>query len=299
MLWQSEQRANILNKKGTLLTYHGYIGEKKSLGWGLTGGFFVGVSPDCNVSKNDLTARAASHGLDYIQWETYSLTNHHRPILSLVPGVYKSILPCHTAFIDLTQGLDHIWDSCKQKGRYGVNYARTHDVKIRFSQDHADIQAFYTLLKETAQRDGFFINPYEHYHLIVTCTDAILVLAYHDDTLLAGSILITDQGITRYYYGASTSGPKKNLMASYLVQREGITYAHHRGSHTYDFLGVAPPDDPTHPLVGVTIFKQKFAPQIVRCSYAYHHHQSWKSLVLMKLKTIKAHLTKTFSSKKK
>lgn len=52
-------------------------------------------------------------------------------------------------------------------------------------------------------------------------------------------------------------------MPAYLLQWRMIQAAKSAGCMSYDFLGIAPPGELDHPLVGVSDFKHKFGGQIV------------------------------------
>lgn len=77
--------------------------------------------------------------------------------------------------------------------------------------------------------------------------------------MIAAGIYVFYNLVGLYYYGASTSDPEiRKHMAPYLLQWEAIREAKSRGCIIYDFLGIAPPDDMEHPLMGVSSFKEKF-----------------------------------------
>jgi lipid II:glycine glycyltransferase (peptidoglycan interpeptide bridge formation enzyme) len=48
-----------------------------------------------------------------------------------------------------------------------------------------------------------------------------------------------------------------------MVQWEAIREAKLRGCHTFDFLGISPPEDINHHLAGVSSFKEKFGGKII------------------------------------
>jgi lipid II:glycine glycyltransferase (peptidoglycan interpeptide bridge formation enzyme) len=71
-----------------------------------------------------------------------------------------------------------------------------------------------------------------------------------------------------YMYGAS-SGIKRNLMATYAVQWEGIRLAQQAGCEEYDMFGTAPNPTSSHPMYGLYRFKSGFGGEM------YHRMGCW------------------------
>jgi len=77
----------------------------------------------------------------------------------------------------------------------------------------------------TAERDQFTIHSRQYYEDVMAVLGptglATLLLAEHDGDLLAGIIVFGFGRTAQYMYGAS-SNEKRNLMAPYLLQWEGM-----------------------------------------------------------------------------
>ena len=187
--------------------------------------------------------------------------------------------PEWTLKVDLEPSLEEILAQMKQKGRYNIRVAEKKGVLVRKGKGAEDVTAFYKILQKTGGRDGFHIHDEEYYQEFVKAATAgdwgTLYLAEHEGQVIGG-IIATFYGDTgTYYYGASDH-EFRSLMAPYLIQWTAMQEAKKRGLKWYDFLGIAPPDQPKHPWVGITQFKQKFGGEIV-------HYQKAREFVFRPL----------------
>ncbi len=188
-------------------------------------------------------------------------SNHQQTSPTKTQKKIKEIIPRHTTAIDLTQNEESILKNMHQKGRYNIRLAKKYSLII---QESKDIKSFYNILKKTAKRDNFHINPLHFYESMLNILGpkkkAKLFLAFHPghpDTPIAGILNTYIKKTATYYYGASDYDFRK-FMAPYLLQWHAIQDAKSNGFHTYDFLGIADPTNPKDPLNGVTRFKNKF-----------------------------------------
>lgn len=180
----------------------------------------------------------------------------------------KLPIPRYSNIIDLTLSEDEILKQMKPKGRYNIKVAQKNGLKSKIGNID-DIPIFYNLLKETGERDGFFLNNIDYYKkMIETLPYTKLILIYKDDMPLAGGIFSYFHNQALYYYGASSNN-FRNLMAPYLMQWEAIRIGKELGCKFYDFMGIANPDDKNDKLAGVTDFKLKFGGNIVKFNNSY------------------------------
>lgn len=189
----------------------------------------------------------------------------------------KRFTPEHTLMLDLTRTEDTILAEMKPKGRYNIGVAKRHGVTVQEYKKFEDIppvdfEAFYSILKSTSARDGFGIHPKFFYEELLktfgAANAASLVLAYKNDVVIAGAIIIFYGKTATYYYGGSDY-EHRSSMAPYLVQFSAIQSAKQQGMLHYDFLGIAPDDGKNHPWAGVTDFKRKFGGQTVTFPKAF------------------------------
>lgn len=171
--------------------------------------------------------------------------------------------PEATRVIDLTSGDEDILKQMHQKGRYNIGLAQKHGVRVEESRD---VATFHRLLTDTAGRDHFTAGPKKRYELFLKeLPGSFLLLARAADgaTPIAGLLGVL-HGTTGYYYYGASSYADRALMGPYLLQWEAMRYCKARGAHSYDLLGVSPPDaGPDHPWQGVSGFKAKFGGRAV------------------------------------
>ena len=167
--------------------------------------------------------------------------------------------------LDLGPSAESLLMQMKSKTRYNVRYAMRKDVSVFRVKDRAQVDDFYLLLQETAERDRFTVRPPAYFHTLweelVEHKLAHYFLAFHERTALAGAILFTLGRRAWYVYGASSS-ENRNLQASSLIQWEMIQFAKSLGCRIYDFRGVSGNLDPEHPLYGLYRFKEGFGAQL-------------------------------------
>jgi len=216
------------------------------------GCIFVKIDPD--VREDEAAGMALLEMLDRRGWR-YSVDQIQ----------YKN-----TGFTDLTQDEDTLLAELKSKWRYNVRLATRREVQIRVGSVD-DLATFYPIYKETGQRNGFLVRPYDYYERVWTTylkaqqdgnnpAGGALLLAEHADEALpmAGIFLMRYGDRCWYFYGASSERRRRD-MPNYLLQWAGIKWAKEQGCAIYDWWGApTDDDDPDDDLYGVWQFKQGF-----------------------------------------
>jgi peptidoglycan pentaglycine glycine transferase (the first glycine) len=165
---------------------------------------------------------------------------------------------CNTVLLDLGRSEEELLAAMKQKTRYNVRLAARRGVTVRPGAI-ADLDLFYRIYAETAQRDDFLIRPREYYvdfwGSFLEAGLAHLLLAEVEGEAVAGLILFTLGPTAWYMYGAS-SGRHRKRMPNNLLQWEAVRRAKAAGCTLYDLWG-APVDqlDESDPMWGVVRFK--------------------------------------------
>ena len=154
---------------------------------------------------------------------------------------------------------DEIFAGFHQKTRYNVRLAIKKGVTIK-EGTREDLKAFHKIMVETGSRDGFIIRSLDYFERMYDSLSPKymkLLMAYHDNEPIAGTIPIMYGNKTWYLYGAS-SNSHRNLMPNYLLQWEMIKMAIARKDDIYDFRGVSGVVDKDHPQYGLYRFKKGF-----------------------------------------
>jgi lipid II:glycine glycyltransferase (peptidoglycan interpeptide bridge formation enzyme) len=84
-----------------------------------------------------------------------------------------------------------------------------------------------------------------------------LLVAEVDDKPLAAMFLIIANKRGTYLYGASST-ENRNYMATYALQWRAMELSKQMGCTEYDFFGISPNADPSHPMSGLYRFKSGF-----------------------------------------
>jgi lipid II:glycine glycyltransferase (peptidoglycan interpeptide bridge formation enzyme) len=170
---------------------------------------------------------------------------------------------------------DELLAGMKSKHRYNVRLSEKKGVRIVLGSKDS-LKHWYDLYKETAKRDKIAIHNQEYYEALWdhlseaqklssdTPTNAgiDLFLAYHEEDLLAGIIVLYWGDMATYVYGAS-SNHKRNLMPSYALQWAAIKKAKELNCIYYDFYGLPPFANKDHPMFGLFQFKMGFGGELV------------------------------------
>jgi lipid II:glycine glycyltransferase (peptidoglycan interpeptide bridge formation enzyme) len=179
-----------------------------------------------------------------------------------------------TVHIDLTPCSEEILAQMKSKWRYNISLSEKKEVKIK-NVDIQGLEIFYSLLKETAARDGIAVHSFDYYKTLFEICSSYnkniqirLYTAVHENDTLAAIMVLFFGDYATYLYGAS-SNIKRNLMAPYALQWEAMRDAKAEGCKVYDLFGIPPDDNPDHPMAGLYRFKTGFGGQII------HRPASW------------------------
>ena len=171
-----------------------------------------------------------------------------------------------TIWVDLTASEEQMLARQKQKTRYNIRLAARKGVTVRHGSAD-DVDRWYGMYAATSERDVFTIHSLDYYRdvmrILGTRDMASLLLAEHEGDLLAGIIVFSFGHTAQYMYGAS-SNEKRNLMAPYLVQWEGMRWAKARGARTYDLWGIPDVLEEDEDLWGVYRHKRGYGGEIVR-----------------------------------
>lgn len=189
------------------------------------------------------------------------------------------VQPQDTVVLSLENDEETILAGMHKKTRYNIRLASKKGVVVRryTGNDALEIlPRWYELYEETGRRDRISLHSETYYHRLFSDVGSgagkppsiNLYMASHEDDLLAGIIVARMSGRAVYMYGASGS-LKRELMPNQLLQWTAIRDARSDGAREYDFFGIPPADNPSHPMHGLWRFKTGFGGEI------YHYRGAW------------------------
>lgn len=194
---------------------------------------------------------------------------------------FEEVQPEHRQWIDISKDETTIIASMKEKGRYNVRLAERKGVKTRISTDTKDVEVFYSIFKETADRDGFSIRSKQYFDdlcaMLFAQKTGELVIAEFEGVPLAALIITYYDGLASYLYGASSS-KYRNLMAPYAAHLAAIRSAKKHDCTIYDLLQITPLNaHEKHHYTNLTRFKQQFGGERVDLigSWDYVYQPLW------------------------
>ena len=168
-----------------------------------------------------------------------------------------------TVILDITLSLDELFAGMHEKHRYNIKQAQKKGVVVKRAESLEDFEVFYDSLRETAQREKYYIHSKKYYQLIWEIFSPkgmcyILTAGSLDNKPLASWMFFIYDGVLYYPYGGSFTNDR-NLHAGNLVAWEGIKLGKELGCQVFDMWGAS--EDVTNtldPWWGFTNFKMKF-----------------------------------------
>jgi lipid II:glycine glycyltransferase (peptidoglycan interpeptide bridge formation enzyme) len=164
----------------------------------------------------------------------------------LVPLSFRrtnAMNPASTRVLDLAPSEEELLKQMHEKTRYNIRLADRNGVTVRRGNGMADLNAFLTLMDETAARDGFVQHAGSYlaatYNALAPQGMATIRLAEHGGKILAANMEISFGDTVTYLYGSSSS-ESRNVMAPYALHWDAIRDAKKRGFAIYDFWGANP-----------------------------------------------------------
>lgn len=156
--------------------------------------------------------------------------------------------------------------------RYNITYAQRKGVGIeRVAANATNLDLFYRLLGETAERNGFGIHARAYYEDFLACfgDQAVLLFSHAQGVITAGLIIARFGDEARSMY-AGSAGAHRGRGDSALLRFAAMQWARELGCARYDLGGIAPAArsggpgaDPDSALEGVDKFKTGFGGTVV------------------------------------
>jgi len=234
----------------------------------------------CEAFFRQLYARLAREGALALRMELGQLAGSaeaelvQQRLTSLCVQPAQAIQPLRTIVLDLTPPEDLLLAQMKEKWRYNVRLAARKGVTVRVAQTLQDVQAWYSLLQTTGERDQFGIHTLDYYQrawqLFAPLNQMRLLLAEHNGQLLAGIFVALFAQQASYLYGAS-SNEQRHLMPNYALQWAAIRWAKQQGAHLYDFWGIPETESEEEAMAGIYRFKRGWGGRVIQFLGCYEH----------------------------
>jgi lipid II:glycine glycyltransferase (peptidoglycan interpeptide bridge formation enzyme) len=158
-----------------------------------------------------------------------------------------------TRLIDLAQTESALWGDLRPTTRNLVRRARKEGITVE-AGTLEDLDAFYTIMQQTAARAGFIIRSADTYRAVLEAfapsgSASLLFARLADGTPAAAKIVLRAGGLVIPPYSGMTDEGAR-LSANRLLEWEAIRSEAEAGARTYDMWGLA------HP--GIALYKAGF-----------------------------------------
>lgn len=169
----------------------------------------------------------------------------------------RQVQPKATITVDLTPSPDDLMARFDRQVRYNARLAERKGVRV-VRGGRSEVEAFWKLLEQTATRKGFAERDLSYFTALadVYGEEAPVFLAYHEDQLIYGALIVRFGPVAYYLYGAS--GGDRSVKPSEFVQYQAMLWAKERGATKYDMWGIPAHPTEDNPLYGVYRFKSGF-----------------------------------------
>lgn len=161
--------------------------------------------------------------------------------------------------LNINKSDEEILAGMRKTARYLVKQGEKLKVKTEIRIDREAIEKFADMHLEHAKSNTYtaFSRSYlmDEWKVLAPGGNLTVLLSYYNQELLAAAVIVF-YGAWAFYYQAVTQ--KSKIPAGYTLVWEAIKEARKRGCKDFNFWGVAPPDKPNHPWVGLSLFKQGF-----------------------------------------
>lgn len=193
--------------------------------------------------------------------------------LGMVPSVIHEVDAERCLLVSLDKAEESILADMRKTTRYEIRKAQTLGVRVTPSINPDDLSKFFRLYTETSKRQHFVGHSgiREEFEVFSKERRAVLFFGYYQDVLSAAAMLLFSGDQAIYHHGASI---RTKVPVSYAVQWEAMREAKRRGMKWYNFWGVAPEGNPTHPWYGHSLFKRGFGGTESVSIHAYDYPRS-------------------------
>lgn len=227
-----------------------------------------------DISLNETIVQDVYRGLKEItKQETFAFARIEPIVKDLDPSLFaplgfrevKSIQPQDELSAVVTPEEEDMLASMHEKTRYNIRLAIKHGVRSRLIEQYdygrRVFPMFWEMLQMTGKRQKIRLHEREYYlrmlELFMPKGVTKLLIAESENNVIAAHLLWVF-GDTVYFLHGGSDYEHRNLMAPFLLHWEGMKLAKKLGKKYYNFGGVAPENQPAHPWLNLTRFKEGF-----------------------------------------
>lgn len=172
-----------------------------------------------------------------------------------------AMIPSKTRQIDLSPSEQAIFQSFNRTRKYKIGKAARNNFEVKINGKISD---FVDLWTKNALKRGFWVPIKDQIKAMYETfgENSYLILAYQEEELIAGILLIIE-GKTAHYFYAASSTVGRNLCAPSLLTWEAMKLAKKKGCTIFDFEGIYDERFPQKAWQGFSYFKESFGGKVV------------------------------------
>jgi lipid II:glycine glycyltransferase (peptidoglycan interpeptide bridge formation enzyme) len=177
---------------------------------------------------------------------------------------------------DLSPNEDALLAGMMTTWRQNIRSGARKGVTVRLGAGEADLDAFYRLLKETGERDRFYVYPKDLYRDMLThyseeaaranatARMALLIAESEGETIAASTVAVLGEWSWNLHSGSSGLPAHRKLRPNYLLQWECMRWVKAQSARYYDWRTIPDILEPGQELYGVYEFKRGFGGAVRR-----------------------------------
>jgi len=173
----------------------------------------------------------------------------------------KDIQPPQTWLQDLAKPKDELLADLTSTNRNLFNTAAKKGLTFRASSDPKEMAIFIQMIRDVEQHTKIKAHSDNYYNIMAQTLlprkAAALYIGEHNGSPVAAAFVF-DSPTTRYYAHAGNLLSARKLHPGSPLVTTMILDAKKNGQYRFDFVGVAPQDQPDHRWAGFTKFKKSF-----------------------------------------
>jgi lipid II:glycine glycyltransferase (peptidoglycan interpeptide bridge formation enzyme) len=208
-----------------------------------------------------LTHLARQHHALFVRMEPFLPNNHFALGDYKLKHALKDIHPPQTWVQRLGQSEDELLAQMTPTNRNLYRNYKNKGLHIRVSDDPADIKIFIQMIRDVERHTGIQAHTDNYYRtmakVLLPRNVAQIYITEHDHSPVAAA-LVFDSPTTRYYAHAGNLVEARKLHPGTPLLVTMIFDAQKRSQKYFDFMGVAPLDQPNHRWAGFSAFKKSF-----------------------------------------